>query len=74
MPVDVRRDIHRHIHRRKPADSLGPVNVVNVVNVFRPRPSRGRTHPRTRKHGKNIHDIHERRESLDRSVVYAREW
>lgn len=56
--VNVDRDIHRHIHHRKPAVLLGPVNVMNVVNVYPHLPSRVRARPYTRKGRKNIHNIH----------------
>ena len=36
------RHVHHHIHRLKPRDFLGSVNVVNVVNVFPDLLSRGR--------------------------------
>jgi hypothetical protein len=33
--VNVDREVHMEVHTLKPADSLGFVNLVNLVNLFR---------------------------------------
>ena len=47
--VNVDLNVHHYVHRRKSLNSLGPVNVVNVVNVFPYPLSCARARARTRK-------------------------
>ena len=58
--VNVGPNVHHNVHHQKPLDLLGPVNVVNVVNVF-PLLSRmrARARPHMRKGWKNVHDVHD---------------
>ena len=64
VPVSVRvvnmpGNVHRNVHGRNPTPLLGPVNVVNVVNVFPGSSSGGRARPRMRKGSENVHDVHD---------------